>query len=262
MKHKDKLQRLRQVGFFMKGVVYGLLGLLAALAAFNAGGKISGKDGVVQFLLGMPIGKVLVGLVALGLAAYALWRFYSAYEDPRSDDEDKRWGAKLRYVYSGLFYGTIAYSFAKPLFSSSSSGGSKKKAVLGKLLELEWGEWLIGAIALLVAGQAIFQLYIGYKGKFMKKIDDNPGDAYKWVKNIGRAGYYSRFVVFGILSFLLVRVIIANNADAYDGTKGAFQHLLSYDYGNILMGTVALGLAAYGVFSILIARYSNLTKLA
>ncbi len=262
MKHQDKLQRLRQAGFFMKGAVYCILGALAAIAAFGAGGKVGGKEGVMHFLLQMPLGKILVGMVALGLAAYSLWRFYSAYQDPRSDDDEKRWGAKLRYVYSGLFYGAIAYSFAKPLFSGSSSGGDKKKAMLGKLLATDWGEWVIGAIALLVAGQAIFQFYIGYKGKFMKKIDDHPGSAYNWVKYIGRIGYYSRFVVFGILSYLLVRVILDNNADAYDGTKGVFYHLLSYDYGNVLMGAVALGLLGYGIFSILIARYSNLTKLA
>lgn len=253
--------RLRQVGFFTKGLVYVLLGGLAAIAAFGSGGKIGGKDGVMKFLLGMPLGQVLVGIVALGLAAYSLWRFYSAYRDPRSDDTDRRWGAKARFVYSGFFYGAIAYSFAKPLFSSSS-GGDKKKAMLGKLLDTEWGVWAIGAIALLVAGQAIFQFYNGYKGKFMKKIDDHPGSAYKWVKYVGRIGYYARFVLFGILSYLLVRVILEHNADAYDGTKGVFQHLLSYDYGNILMGAVALGLTAYGVFSILIARYCNLTKLA
>jgi hypothetical protein len=261
MNHKDKLEWLRKVGFFTKGAVYCILGGLAAVAAFGAGGKVAGKDGVMTFLWSMPMGKVLVGLSALGLAAYAFWRFYSAYEDPRSDDDERRWGSKLRYVYSGVFYAALAYSFSKPLFSNSSSGGDKKKMMLGKLLETDWGIGLIIAIAALIAAQAFFQAYIAYQGKFMKKIDEHPS-AYRWVKVIGRIGYYSRFVVFAILSYLLIQVIVDNNADAYDGTKGVFHHLLTYDYGNVLMAAVAIGLLGYGLFSILIARYSNLTRLA
>ncbi len=265
MSHKEKLQRLRQVGLFTKGAVYCLLGGLVAMAAIGAGGDISGKKGVIRFLIGLPLGEALVAIIATGLLAYSLWRFYMAYEDPKNNDSEKRWGTKVRYVYSGLFYGFIAFTFAKALFEGSSSDdGSSKKAVLAQLLDKGWGPWVIGGIALLVAGQAVFQFYRGYSGKFMDKLDDHPNEkhSYRIIKNTGHMGYYSRGVVFGILSYFLFKVVMDHSADAYNGTKGVFQYLLSFDYGSLLMGIVALGLLGYGVFTIMVGRYSNLTKLS
>ncbi len=263
MKHQNKLQRLRQVGFFTKGAVYFILGTLAALAAFGAGGNISGKDGVMHFLLNLPLGKILMIIVTLGLAAYTLWRLYEAYEDPKSeDDSDRRWRNKASYLYSGLFYGFIAFSFAKALFSSPG-GGDKKTAIMAQILDTSWGPWVLWAIVAIVIGQAGFQAYIAFTGKFMKRLDDFPNQkkAYKFIKYVGRMGYYSRALVFGILAYFVARVIIDHNASIYDGTKGVFQYLLGLQFGSILMAAVAVGLAAYGLFTILVGRYSNLTKL-
>lgn len=257
----EKLQRLRQAGLFAKGTVYVLLGGLAAMAALGAGGDTSGKKGVVRFLLNLPLGKVLVSIVAVGLLAYCLWRLYEAWQDPRGNGET-RWGKKLQSLYSGLFYGFVAFSFAKALFSSSSSGGGSKKAMLAQVLDKSWGAWVVGAIALVVLGSAIYQFYRGYSGKFMKKLDEHPNQrkTYLAIKRTGQFGYCARGVVFGILAFFLFKVMADHNADQYKGTQGVFQYLLSLDFGALLMGAVAVGLVAYGVFIILVGRYSQLTK--
>ncbi len=263
MDKEVRLQRLRQLGFGTKGMIYVLLGALVTMAAFGLGGKVADQKGVMLFLIDIPAGKIMVAVAALGLVAYTLWRFYLAYADPRGEDvaDVKRYGVRVQYVYSGLFYGSIAFSFAKALFGKASSGGDKEKVMLGKLLETNIGPWLIGAIALGVAGQAIFQGYLAFTGKYMIQIDDQPEKAYKLVKYTGRIGYYARFALFAILSYLLLIVILDHNADAYDGTTGAFRHLLTYDYGRILMGVLALGFLCYGLFCILVARFSNMTKL-
>lgn len=264
MEQKDKLQRLRQVGFITKGTVYCLLGGLAGFAAFGAGGNINGKDGVMQFLLSLPLGKVLIAAITLGLAAYAVWRIYESYADPKSENNgDRRWRNKGSYLYSGLFYGSIAFSFGKALFSSPG-GGDKKTAIMAQVLDKSWGPWLLWAIVAIVVGQAGFQAYIAYTGKFMKRLDDSPNQqkAYKLIKYLGRLGYYSRALVFGILAYFVARVIIDHNASVYKGTKGVFQYLLSLPFGTTLMAAAAFGLAAYGFFTIMVGRYSNLTKLA
>lgn len=262
--NKDKIHRIKQAGFIGKGIVYGLIGALTAMAAFGLGGDIEGRKGVSQFLLELPAGKVLVALVAVGLLCYSIYRLYEAAADPSGDDEKSKIGSRVRYVYSGLLYGVIAYTFAKPLFSSGSSGGGdKKQAALAELLEKDWGKWVIGLIALIVAIQAVWQFYRGYSGKYMKKIDGNPSDnrEYQLVRKSGKFGYMARGVVFGIFSFFLVKVILDHNANAYKGTEGAFQYLLSLNYGPILMGVVALGLLGYGIFCLLVARHANYTTI-
>ncbi|MGA9590924.1 MAG: DUF1206 domain-containing protein, partial [Salegentibacter sp.] len=71
-----KIAKVRSAGFFTKGLVYFLIGALTFMAALGLGGDISSKDGVISFLLQLPLGKILVGIVALGLFAYSLWRLY------------------------------------------------------------------------------------------------------------------------------------------------------------------------------------------
>ncbi|SFB01416.1 DUF1206 domain-containing protein [Algoriphagus aquimarinus] len=261
---KDKIKKVKQFGFYSKGLVYALMGILAAMVAFGLGGDIKGKSGIVLFLQELPGGVILTAILALGLLAYSLWRFYEAAVDPSGDEDEKRIGPRLQYAYSGIFYAIIAFSFAKPLFSiAGSSGDDSKKAALSQLLEKEWGVWAIWIIAVGMALNAIWQCYLGFSGKYMKQIDENPKNKneYNLVKHSGRYGYLARGVVFGIISFFIIRVSLAHDANALEGTEGALQYLLSLPYGNFLMGAVALGMLGYGIFCFMVARHSDIADL-
>ncbi|HSJ11246.1 MAG TPA: DUF1206 domain-containing protein [Gillisia sp.] len=270
-----KIAKIRSAGFFTKGIVYVLLGSLTFMAAFDLGGDISSTNNVIKFLLELPLGKALVGVIALGLFAYSIWRFYQTIKFPEGngDDEKVKSGFKrVRYFYSGVFYGLIAYAFAKPLINALTpgnekdveTGGGDEKAALWELLSHDWGKALIWALAILVAGQALQQFFIAYKGKFMKKIDNYPTVKieYDFIRRAGRLGYISRGMVFGVLAFFLINVILTHNANEYKGTEGALAYFLSFSYGPVLLGAVALGLTAYGVFHIMVARHANLTRLS
>lgn len=270
-----KIAKIRSAGFFTKGIVYVLLGSLTFMAAFDLGGDISSTNNVIKFLLELPLGKAFVGVIALGLFAYSIWRFYQTIKFPEGngDDEKLKSGFKrVRYFYSGVFYGLIAYAFAKPLINvltqssekDVETGGGDEKAALWELLSHDWGKALIWALAILVAGQALQQFFIAYKGKFMRKIDNYPTVKieYDFIRRAGRLGYISRGMVFGVLAFFLIKVILTHNANEYKGTEGALAYFLSFSYGPVLLGAVALGLTAYGVFHVMVARHANLTRLS
>lgn len=262
---KDKIKNLKQFGFYSKGLVYALIGILAAMVAFGLGGDIKGNSGIVQFLHGLPGGVILATIVALGLLAHSLWRFYEAAVDPSGGEDEKRIGPRIQFAFSGIFYAVLAFSFAQPLLSngSSSDDDSQKKEALGLLLEKEWGIWVIWIIAIGTGLNAIWQCYLGFSGVYMKQIDehlDNKNE-YKIIKQSGRFGYIARGVVFGIISFFLIRVSLAHNANALEGTEGALQYLLSLPYGNFLMGAVALGMLSFGIFCFMVARHSGIRDL-
>lgn len=268
-----KIAKMRSLGFFTKGMVYLLVGALTLLATFNLGGSISSSNNVVRFLIGLPFGEVLVGTTSLGLLAYSFWRFYEIILVQKDKSEEKFQGGfkMLRYLYSGIFYITIAYSFAKPLINSWRDLGvvpgqdqnGEEKAALWEMLNHDWGKILLWALAILIAGQALQQFYISYKAGFMQKIDNYPQVKYEYdlIRKMGRLGYVARGVVFGILSFFVVKVILSHNANAYKGTQGALEYLLSFTYGTFLLAIVALGLACYGIFHIMVARHANLTRI-
>ena len=69
---------LARGGFVARGAVYGIIGILALKLAFGIGGKATDQKGALETLAQQPFGKVLLILVAVGLAGYALWRFVRA----------------------------------------------------------------------------------------------------------------------------------------------------------------------------------------
>jgi len=117
-----------------------MMGILAALVAFNLGGDVKDTAGIAEYLYDLPRGVVLASIVSLGLLSHGLWRIYESAIDPHGESDKRRIGPRIQFAYSGLFYGAIAYSFAKPFFNtSSSSEGESQKAALGMLLEKDWG---------------------------------------------------------------------------------------------------------------------------
>lgn len=271
------IARIRSAGFFTKGLVYVFIGILTIMAAFHQGGDITSTRGAINYLVTMPLGKLLGGAVALGLFAYCLWRFYQMVALPGKENDKhenfKKGAIRLRYFYSGIFYGIIAYSFARPLVAylstsesatENSENGEDEKAALWELLSHDWGKGVIWILAAVVAGQAIWQFKLAYSANFMKKIDNYPSikNEYDFIRKSGRLGYAARGVVFAIISFFLVQVILQHNANVYKGTEDALQYLLSFSYGSLLLGATALGLIGYGIFNLMVARHADLTNIS
>ena len=65
---------LARAGFVSRGVIYGLIGILAIKLALGNGGSQASQQGALRTIARQPFGKVLLILVAIGLAGYALWR--------------------------------------------------------------------------------------------------------------------------------------------------------------------------------------------
>jgi hypothetical protein len=73
------IERLGQVGYPAKGVALALVGGLLGWAAITFDPeKASGLDGAMRTVLDAPFGKVLLTLVALGIAAFGAFCFFRA----------------------------------------------------------------------------------------------------------------------------------------------------------------------------------------
>ena len=74
-------------GFVARAVVYGVIGALSFEVAIGAGGKTASQRGAMVAIAGQPLGKVLLIVVAVGLAGYAIWRLVSAALGRREQGE-------------------------------------------------------------------------------------------------------------------------------------------------------------------------------
>ncbi|KAA5542432.1 DUF1206 domain-containing protein [Adhaeribacter rhizoryzae] len=249
-------------GMAAKGVVYTLVGALAFMAAFEINGNSeqgAGKQGVFQFILEQPFGKILLGIVALGLVCYTIWRFIQAFMDSeRKGGDAKGIGKRLGYAFSGLIYGSLAFYAAKLVLGSGggSGGGDSRQTLAGKLLEQPFGQWLVGIVAVGTMAMGLYQIYKAITGKYLKNIQTAQikSDIKDMLMKAGKVGYIARGIVWGIIGFLFLKAAMNSNAQEAGGTTSAFQ-FLEQSYGSILLGAIALGLVCYGVFMFVRARY-------
>ncbi|WP_162910723.1 DUF1206 domain-containing protein [Hymenobacter oligotrophus] len=256
----DGIRTLARLGFAAKGMVYTVLGVLAVMAATGTeGGRTADKTQVLQTIQDMPMGRWLLGLVALGLAGYVLWRFVQAIRDTEGHGNSaKGMGKRLSYAASALGYGVLAYIAGKAAFENTSAGsgsGNSRQSFVATLLEQSYGQWLVGAIGLTVIGIGVYQLIRAYSGSFAKHVNSSqiPANQQRLVYRMGQLGYTARGIVWGILGYFLVQAAMQSNANAAQDTGGAFDLLASMGAGVLLV--VALGLVAYGLYMFVRAKY-------
>ncbi|MBW4559768.1 MAG: DUF1206 domain-containing protein [Mojavia pulchra JT2-VF2] len=256
------IERLARFGYASKGVVYGIVGLLAAQAAFGTGGKTTDTQGALQTLVEQPFGQLLLALVAIGLIGYVLWRFVQAIKDPENKGKDaKGLAQRIGYAINGFIYAGLAFSAVQILLGSGNSGNSNStEDSTARLLSQPFGQWLVGTVGALIIGLGFYQFYNAFSAKFRRELNlTQLSDAErKWVISTCRFGLLARGIVFCIIGWFLIQAGTQYDAKAAGGLDEALQSLAQQPYGPWLLGIVALGLVAYGIYMIVKARYSQL----
>lgn len=253
------IEKIRKTGLFSKGVVYVLIGLLTVLSALEIGGKVSGKNGVFSFFEKQTFGKFLLIAISIGLLFYAIWRIYSAFYDSKDKGDDKKGKAKrLGYFVNGLIYGALSISiFIKNIFGSSSKSGSNtKKGLASNLMDTTYGFVLLYIIAVILFIIGIMQFFKGYDKKFLKNINVN-GKKEDLIGKIGQFGFIARGISFLIFGYFVTFATYKKNPNAIKGVKQMFIFLEDFSWGSILMGIMALGFLAYGLYQFCLAIFSS-----
>jgi hypothetical protein len=71
---------------------------------------------------------------------------------------------------------------------------------------------------------------------------------------LGRVGYSALAVVFTIIGVFFIVAALQHNPNQARGLSGALGTLLQQPFGHLALALVALGLLAYGVYSLAQAR--------
>ena len=94
---------LARGGFVARGLIYGIIGILAIKLAIGAGGTTTNQQGALKTIALQPFGQVLLILVAIGLGGYALWRLVHALLGHGPQDSDSGF-ERLAAFASGIVY--------------------------------------------------------------------------------------------------------------------------------------------------------------
>jgi hypothetical protein len=243
----EKFNWLVRVGYFSRAILYSVLGLIAL---FSAGKVAQGTNGVFEAIQDFPAGTVILWFMVVGLAAYALFRLASPVFDIENNGSDaKGWGKRIGHLGSAIGHLALAYSAYKFATSSGTSGGGAQEAASG-ILSMSLGGIVLGLIGVAFFLAAIFQAKKGITGEFMNRISPRAPDSTRW---LGGAGFLARAVVFGIIGWSLVQAGFLSGGSGEVKTLGGA--VASLAGSGIWFTLVGIGLLAFGLFSLILARY-------
>jgi hypothetical protein len=256
---RPEFEWLARAGLLARGVVYGIVGVLALKLAVGSGGKATTQRGALQTIAHQPFGHALLIATAVGLGAYALWRLLRAWIGHGSEQNDSAF-KRVAGVASGLAYAALCITAVKILTGASSSGGANSpKKTTGGVLGWTGGTVIIGVIGAILIGVALFQGYKGVSKKFLE--DSKTGQMSLAVKRgftaIGVFGHLARMVVFGLIGYGLLTAALDYAPRNAIGLDGALSKLSHQPYGPFLLGVVAVGLIGFALYSIADARYAK-----
>lgn len=258
------IKPIAQAGLTAKGIVYCLLGVLTFMAAFHINGQSAddaNTNGVFSFLYRQTGGRVILGIIALGLVCYCIWRCIQTFADTEDKGRDKKGIAvRARYLFSGLAYATLAFSIVRMLWFNVSGGGDSKQNMARELLNQPAGQWLLGIAALVIAAIGMYQIYYGWSEKYKKHVDKviNDSNKRKILLGAGKIGYVSRGIVWLLIAWLFINATIDAKASEAGDTSKAFTLIEKSEYGSLILATMGFGLICYGIFSFIRAKYEDL----
>jgi hypothetical protein len=250
---------LARAGLFTRGVVYAVIGILALELALGDGGRATTQQGALRTIADRPFGKTLLVLVAIGLGAYALWRFVRGIVGHGAEQRD---GAADRVgaIAGGIAYALLCAAAIGILIGagSGSGSGSPRKAT-GGVLGWSGGTVIVAIAGAVLVGVAIYQAYRGVAGSFLddSRTDKMSAPVERAFTVLGVVGHVARAVAFALIGYGLIKAAVDYDPHAAIGLDGALRKLAHASYGPVLLGIVAAGFIGFGAYSIVDARYAR-----
>lgn len=252
------VEGLARAGLVARGVLHAVVGILALHVALGRQRQAPDNQGALAAVASQPLGKLLLAAVAVGFAGYALWRLLSAFLDVEGDGDDVTgWLKRAGDLARGLFYCGLVVLALRLLTGSSGDDQTKEADLTAKVLALSWGRVAVALVGFAVIGAGLYNGYRAVSGKYCEKLPTGAmsGTARRWVTCMGAVGLGARLVVFCLIGAFLVKAAVRYDPSQAVGVDGALARLAARPHGPWLLGIVAGGLFAYGLYLFVEARY-------
>ena len=252
------VEALTRVGYGVRGLIYVMMGILALSFTLGKGGAPVDAKGAIAAIGKSPVGMVLLWVVLIGLVSYALWGVIRAVFDPLHKGSDiKGLIARAGFLSSAAGYAALV-PFTLSLVTGkggTSQGGAGTQQTMASIMSMPWGRYVIGLIGLAMIANGVVQIYLGLKTKFDKQYQSYAMTVQqvKIATQLGRFGTAARGFVFGVVGILVCTAAFQSTPSQPVGFDAALTSLLHQPYGIYLLAIVAVGLVAFGIYSMLSA---------
>ncbi len=239
-----------RLGYAARGGVYLAVGALAGIAAWN-GTRPEGTKGALKSLNDGALGPALIGAIAIGLLCFAAWRWMQALLDRDGHGTDAR-GLVVRFglLVSGFGYAAMGLFAGGFLLGAGGDGGSSSQKAAAWVMGQPFGRVLLGLVAVWIAGVGLAHIWKAYKKTYLGHFDMDER-VERFASPVCRFGLAMRGIVFVIIAGLFVTAAIRGRSDDAGGLSEALKGIQDQPYGPWLLGFVAVGLAAFGLYSLI-----------
>jgi uncharacterized membrane protein YfcA len=244
----DSMKAVGRAGLAAHGVIWLLLGILALVMAFSGRKQETDQRGAMQELAQQSGGWILLLVITIGLAAYALWRLVDAVVNSETKE-------RVADVVRAVIYGGFAASGVQILVEGHTKSQKKnQESWTSTIMQHTGGRWLIGIVGVVIVGIGGYLAYEGLTKKFEEDLDRPP----RWVIALGMIGSAARGVVVALAGVLTVSAAVAYDPKKASGVDGALRTVRDAPAGTVLLVLVALGLVMFGIYGCCEAKYRRL----
>lgn len=252
------VERLARVGIVAKAVVYLAIGALATGVALRVGGVLTGGEGVLRLLVNQPLGRVALGVLAFGFAAYTLWLFAQAVVDPDGNGTSFVGVInRIGQIITGIAHVALTWEAVRLALGLPGGRNAGIEGLVASILEAPFGSALLrvaGAVVIVVGLSQIWRGLFGNVRRDWQLRALHPA-RHRWAFRVGRFGLAARGVVLAIAGVLVIRAAAALDPEEAGGVGDVLARVESQPFSHWLLGGLALGLVAFGVFALIEARY-------
>lgn len=252
------METLTRLGYASRGLIYVMMGILALDVALGKSSSPANPQNAIEAIGRQPAGLVLLWLVLIGLVSYALWGVIRAVLDPLQKGDD----LKGLIVRAGFLISAASYAFLiLPTYGYISGAGkpgqgaASTQKLMASIMSTPLGHWLIVLAGAAVIAVGIYHIYSGFNASFDKQFSTYAMTAQevRVAIQLGRFGTAARGVVFALVGYLLFQAGMQSNSSQPVSFDAALASLLHQPYGVYLLAVVAIGLVAFGIYSMLTA---------
>ena len=250
-----------RVGLAARGIVYIILGWLAIEIALGRGQRQANQKGALAEVASHSGGSVLLGVLAGGLFGYALWQLVRAVFGTPEAGKDV--GPRLRSLCGVVFYGGLGAAAISVLSGSSGSGqDQQQEGWTARAMQHTGGRWLVGiaGVVIVVVGAAMAWEGLARKFRDQLRMSDMTRTQRRVVEGIGAFGSAARGAVIAGAGVLVIDAAVTADPKKSSGIDGALRTLSQQAVGPYLLGVAAVGLIAFGLFSLACMRWQRLTN--
>jgi hypothetical protein len=258
-----------RAGWFAKGVVYLVAGVLALVVAAKATGwsraagapnQEASPTGALKTIAQVSGGALLMWVLAAGMLIYAGWRVVSALLPGGTGA--KALVTRIGYLVSAVIYTTFAVTAIALARSAPANpdGNSKVSSLSERVMAHSGGRIVIGVVGAITIAVGLYRLLKGARVDVSDELDLSGVSPRRrlWTKRLGAIGEIGRGIGIGLIGFFLIRAAVTYDSSQATGLDGALRRLATETWGLVVVVVIGAGFAAYGVFCLVTFTHREL----